>query len=405
MGTAADGGPGAGFGSLLRSYRTAACLTQEEVARRSGLSVRALSDMERGHTAKPLSRSVRLLADALDLDAGQRARLVAAVHGEPDQAGMPAPADRRAGRYAGLVVPRQLPAGVRHFAGRSAELRALTGLLDQVAADGALGVAVISGPAGVGKTALAVHWGHQVANRFPDGQLYVDLRGRDSATGPTAPTEADWLGRDQATGVTALAGAELRGCDRATGPVAPGEAVCGFLGAFGVARDLVPAGLEAQAALYRSLLAGRRVLIVADNARDEHQVRPLLPGAGGNLVVVTSRSRLGGLVAREGARYLGLDALSQAESWQLLAGRLGAARLSAEPRAAAELISRCERLPLRLAEAAARAAVSSDVMLATLVAELGGQDDLAVPVGLAIGGENVIRPGARTTIRSVKDLN
>jgi hypothetical protein len=155
-------------------------------------------------------------------------------------------------------------------------------------------ISVIDGTAGIGKAALAVHWAHQVADRFPDGQLYVNLRGFDPAGTPVTPTEA----------------------------------IRGFLGALGVPSAQVPAGVQEQAARYRSLVAGRRMLVPLDNARDAGQVRPLLPGSPGCLVVVTSRSRLLSLVAVEGAEPLSLDVLTMAEARELLSRRLGAVRLA-----------------------------------------------------------------------------
>jgi transcriptional regulator with XRE-family HTH domain len=330
-------GSGARFGDLVRSYRSKACLTQEEVAFRSGLSVRSISDMERGRTTRPLSRSVRLLADALELDPQARAGLVAAAHGGTSQAGLPS-----AGPGGDLtqhpqpLVPRQLPAPVRHFAGRSVELARLSGLLDQPPGGGVAAICAMAGTAGIGKTALAVHWAHQVADRFPDGQLFVNLRGFGHCGAPTKPDEA----------------------------------VCGLLGALDMRPEEIPASPDARTALYRSLLATRRMLLVLDNAADERQVRPLLPGGRENLVIVTSRSQLIGLVAIEGASPLSLDSLSTADARRLLAGRLGPARLAREPQAAADLIDLCARLPLALAVAAARAAICPAGLLATLVAEL-----------------------------------
>ena len=169
-----------------------------------------------------------------------------------------------------VAVPRQLPAAVAGFAGRAAELEALTSLLEEAALPGGtVVISAIDGTAGIGKTALAVQWAHQVADRFPDGQLYVNLRGFD----PAEP------------------------------PMTPAEAIRGFLDAFEVPAARIPVSLDAQAALYRSLLAGRRVLVLLDNARDADQVRPLLPGSPGCSVVVTSRNRLTGLIA-DGARPL-----------------------------------------------------------------------------------------------------
>jgi len=237
-----------------------------------------------------------------------------------------------------VSVPQQLPGAVRGFTGRSAELEALTGLLDRSGAPGggAIVISAIGGTAGVGKTALAVHWAHQVAGRFPDGQLYVNLRGFHS------------LGT----------------------PMSPAEAIRGFLDSLGIAAERIPAGPDAQAGLYRSLMSGRRMLVVLDNAQDAEQVRPLLPGSSGCLTLVTSRSQLTGLVAAEGAHSLTLDLLTDAEAHELLALRLGEARLCAEPRAAAELIRLCACLPLALAIAAARASTRRGLRIGALAEEL-----------------------------------
>jgi DNA-binding SARP family transcriptional activator len=249
------------------------------------------------------------------------------------------------------VVPRQLPAAVPHFAGRAAELAALDGLLEQDGEKmpGTVVISAIGGTAGVGKTALAVHWAHQVADRFPDGQLHVNLRG----FGPG--------GR----------------------PVTSGEAVRAFLDGLRVPHGQIPTDEQAQAALYRSLLAGRRMLIVLDNARDPAQVRPLLPGAPGCLVLVTSRNQLAGLAAADGAHLLTLDVLTEPEARAVLAGRLSPARVGAEQAVIAELARLCARLPLALGVTAARAAASPGLPLAALAAEL--RDASARLAGLDTG--------------------
>ncbi len=235
-------------------------------------------------------------------------------------------------------APRMLPAAVPHFAGRAAELRQLTRLLDRHRGEtpGATLISVIHGTAGVGKTTLAVRWAHQVADRFPDGQLYVNLRGFDPA-GP---------------------------------PVSPAQAIQGLLEALSVPAGQLPGSLDAQAGLYRSRLAGQQVLILIDNARDVGQVRPLLPGGGGCLVLVTSRERLTGLIAAEAAVPITLDVLSAAEARAMLRGRLGADRVLREPAAVDRLIEVTARLPLGLSVAAARAAQRPSSPLAALAAEL-----------------------------------
>jgi DNA-binding SARP family transcriptional activator/tetratricopeptide (TPR) repeat protein len=235
------------------------------------------------------------------------------------------------------AVPRQLPPGVRHFTGRRHELAALAGLLTEAGErGGAMVISAIDGTAGIGKTTLAVHWAHLVADRFPDGQLYVNLRGFD----PSGT------------------------------PVRPATVVRDFLQALGVGPDQIPVGQEAQAALYRTTVAGRRLLIVLDNARETDQVRPLLPGSAGCLVLVTSRARLADLAATDGAHLLTLDRPSEDEARVLLDGLAGAGLVAAEPRAAGQLIGLCARLPLALSIAAARATGRRRFPLAALAAEL-----------------------------------
>lgn len=238
-------------------------------------------------------------------------------------------------------VPAQLPMGVRGFTGRALELAQLERVLASTREQhSAVVVSAVSGTAGVGKTSLAVHWARSAQGAFPDGQLYVNLRG--FAPGGAA--------------------------------VDPAEAVRGFLDAFGVPLSRIPAGLEAQAGLYRSLLAGRRVLVVLDNARDAEQVRPLLPGAPGCLALVTSRRLLTGLAATEGAHLMTLGLLAPDEARELLAGRLGSDRTAAEPAAVREIVVRCAGLPLALAIVAARAAARPRLPLALLAQELRGAD-------------------------------
>ena len=240
----------------------------------------------------------------------------------------------------GIAPPAQLPMAVPGFAGRARELARLDEIAARVGEKGSAGVviAAVSGTAGVGKTALAVQWAHRAAHRFPDGQLYVNLRGFD-------PSGA---------------------------AVGPDEAIRGFLEAMGVGPHRIPVGLEAQAALYRSVLFGRRVLILLDNARDADHVRPLLPGSSAALVLVTSRNQLPGLVAAEGAHPLNLDLLTTDDARDLLVRRLGRERTEAEPGAVDEIIARCARLPLALSMAAARAALHPGFSLAWIAEELRG---------------------------------
>jgi DNA-binding SARP family transcriptional activator/uncharacterized protein YjbI with pentapeptide repeats len=239
------------------------------------------------------------------------------------------------------VMPRQLPAGVRHFAGRDAELLELDQVLSDALKTRAATVVVITGTAGVGKTSLALHWAHRVAGDFPDGQLHVNLRGYD-------PSGA---------------------------PVTPAEAIRILLNGLGVAREQVPDTQEAQAGLYRSLMAEGRMLIVLDNARDADQVRPLLPGGSGCLALITSRSALSGLVAAVGAYPVPLGLLAEPDAQALLAARLGAERTSAEPVAVSQITGLCSRLPLALAITAARAAAKPALPLSALARELAGEQD------------------------------
>ncbi|MFI1884455.1 AfsR/SARP family transcriptional regulator [Streptomyces jumonjinensis] len=249
-----------------------------------------------------------------------------------------------------LPTPAQLPHDLPMFTGRRTELdRALALLVDGTGTTGTATIAAISGMAGVGKSTFAVHLAHRMADRFPDGQLYVNLRGFDPS------------------------GAILQSV----------EAVRGLLDALGVPPEHIPRCPDAQAALYRSVLAGRRILVVLDNARDTEHVRPLLPGAPGCLTLVTSRNELPGLVAAHGAHMLTLCPFDGEEARELLALRLGADRVTAEPRAVSEIIRRCAGLPLALTCLAARAAARPHFPLSAVATELreahGSLDAFTVP--------------------------
>lgn len=235
-------------------------------------------------------------------------------------------------------VPRQLPPDVPLFTGRSVYLAALDALYqhDTEMEARALTLALIDGTGGMGKSTLVRHWAHQHLDRFPDGQLWVDLRGFDPSGEPMP--------------------AEL--------------AVRGFLGALGVPADLVPLDENAQTGMYRSLVAGRRMLVVLDNARDTQQVVPLLPGGHSCTALVTSRRHLSGLVTAHGARRVKIDIFSQLEAREFLVSRLGADRLQAEPEAVTALLEFCAGLPLALSVMASRAAEHSEFPLSVLVEEL-----------------------------------
>ena len=318
-------GKSTAFGALLRELRLSASLTIEGLAEASGVSVRGIGDLERGRRAAPQRRTVAALAVGLGLGETDQERLLAAA---------------RSGRspgYSPLGV-RAFPRGIDDFVGRRPELARLAELADMAAgphlsADrhlpvgqpdrGAVAggqpvrrgaeqpvVAAVSGSPGTGKTTLALHAARELADRFPDGQLMVELHGMDDA------------------------------------PPSPAELMLGVLKALGVAdRDLAKAGPQGHPALYRHLLADRRCLLVLDNARDEAQVRPLLPGAGAGMVVVTSRRMLTGL---ESVHRLPLGELGAAEATAFLTGLVGAERGDADPAALAEVAQRCGHLPLAL---------------------------------------------------------
>jgi len=358
----------AGIDPQVRAHPVFTAIDQEylaavgilaEAALDSGHGEPALAPVRRAAVSNPLdeplqARLMLLLAaggrqaEALAVYQNVRAQLVAELGLDPGQ-------ELRAAHQRVLrqetpparpvpVGPAQLPSDLPAFTGREAALsRAFALFGDDPPNDDPLGAAptpasiiVIDGMAGIGKTTLAVHWSHLIADRFPDGQLYVNLRGFDP------------IGS---------------GLD-------PAVAVRGFLEALGVSPNQIPAGLDAQAALYRSLVAGRELLVLLDNARDVEQVRPLLPGSTRCLVIVTSRNKLAGLVARDGALPVTLDLLSPSEARAALAARLGAGRVIAEPAAVEDIITACGRLPLALAIVSARARGHPDFPLAALAAEL-----------------------------------
>jgi DNA-binding SARP family transcriptional activator len=237
-------------------------------------------------------------------------------------------------------VPSQLPARPALFTGRSREVAALDRTLrTYTRVEQAAGVAAIVGGAGIGKTSLALHWAHEHADEFPDGQLFIDLHGFDSSDSPTSP----------------------------------GRAIRSFLHALGVSPAEVPADSDALAALYRSHVANKRMLIVLDNARDTAQVAPLLPGRSGCVVLVTSRHQLAGLVTGHSAEQLVLGALDPTDSYRALTRLIGADKVEAEPKAVAVLLDRCAGLPLALSILSARATTHSEHPLAALAAEI--QDD------------------------------
>jgi DNA-binding SARP family transcriptional activator len=299
-----------------------------------------------GRPAEALARYELLrarLADELGTSPSeevQQARL--AVLGQDQELALRSPTDP-APAPPTIARPNLLPPDVGYFTGRDQQAKALFDLLDQ---DGeqptAVVITAIAGTAGVGKSALAVHWAHQVRDRFPDGQLYVNLRGYSTAA-----------------------------------PARPIEALAVLLHALGVPAERIPVTVEQAAGLYRTLLADKRVLVVLDNAHSADQVRPLLPGGAGCLVLVTSRDRLAGLVAREGARRLTLDVLAPDEAGELLARIIGDDRARAEPKAIAELARVCAFLPLAMRNAAANLADQPHRIIADYANELREGNRLA----------------------------
>ncbi|MFJ9118608.1 ATP-binding protein [Streptomyces sp. NPDC102394] len=334
----------AGFDAVDRE-RLAALREAADAALDAGVPDAVLARLRGAAAAHPLdeplsARLIHVLAaagsrsEALDVYRTVCARLA-------DELGIDPGAELRDAHRAVLLdpgplppVPAQLPHDLPTFTGREEELAEVLAPLENLS--GTLLITAIDGMAGIGKTTLAVHWAHRIAGRFPDGQLYVDLRGFDpSGTAMSA-----------------------------------GEAVRLFLDALGVPPEQVPHETQAQAALYRTLLSGRRMLVLLDNARDTDQIRPLLPGAPGCLAIVTSRRRLPSLVAAHGAHTLTLRPLDADRARAFLARRLGAARLVGEERAVAEITELCAGLPLALACVAARAAAHPHFPLSAVAAEL-----------------------------------
>jgi transcriptional regulator with XRE-family HTH domain len=307
------------FPELLRWRRQRSGLTQAQLAELSGLGVRTIRNWEQGWVLHPHKDSVRRLAEGLGLTGEARAtfeRIAAGTH--LVQPGVvPEP-------------PRQLPHDLADLTGRLEETSRLRAWLCPEDGTVAAPVVVISGPPGVGKTALAVHVSHQLREHFPDGQLFVDLRGPLGA------------------------------------PLEPSAVLAALLRAVDVAASAIPAELHERVALYRTRLAERRVLLVLDDAVSEAQVRPLLPGGRGGAALVTSRSRLAGI---EGVSAMSLGVLEVGESMELLARVAGQQRVAAEPEAALAVIGLCGGLPLAVRIAGARLGARPHLQLARLADE------------------------------------
>jgi transcriptional regulator with XRE-family HTH domain len=304
--------PGLSFAGLLRQLRAEARLTQEELAEAAGLSPRSVSDLERAIHRTAQKETARLLADALGLAGPTRDSFVAAARGKARAAEVLA---ARQGVMPGAfaaAATRTLPHDVASFTGRGAELTQLLGAVDDLAPEGGVvGVHAIGGMAGIGKTAFAVHAAHQLAPRFPAGQIFLPLHGH-------TPGQR---------------------------PVDPGDALASLLLTAGVAAAQIPPGLEARMALWRDRIAGKQLLLVLDDAASSEQVRPLLPGSGGCLVLVTSRRRL---TALDDARAVSLDTLPPGQAAALLVRLAARPGLSPADPAVAELTRLCGCLPLAI---------------------------------------------------------
>ena len=331
---------GGEFGQLLAGFRFGRGLSQDELADRSGMSVRAIRSLEHGQVGRPRWASVSLLADALGLSDAERAAFREAAAGSRGRAG-------GAGEEGPSRVPvalSQLPPDIEDFTGREDALdRLRVRMAGRPSGSTAVVITGAVGKAGVGKTALAVHVAHQLRPKFPDGQLYVNLRGAEAQA------------------------------------LAPAEVLGRFLRALGVEGQCLPQDVDSRAGLYRSLLADRRMLVVLDNAADEAQVRPLLPAGAGNAVLVTSRVRLAGLTPAE---VIDLGVLPPEQAVELLGKIVGPSRVAAELEAASQLAALCGYLPLALRIVGARLAAKPHWRVQRLADRLGAHhrrlDELAV---------------------------
>jgi tetratricopeptide (TPR) repeat protein/DNA-binding XRE family transcriptional regulator len=334
--------PALSFAGLLRQFRTEARLTQEELAEAAGLSPRSVSDLERGVNRTARKDTAVLLADALSLAGEIRVLFVAAARGRAPAA------DVLAARHDGVpggsaaAATRSLPRDVGSFTGRDPELARLMGMLVGMAADGGPpGICVIDGMAGIGKTTFVVHAAHRLTGSFPDGQFFLPLHAH-------TPGQA---------------------------PVGPADALASLLLTAGVAEQHIPPGLEARAGRWRDYVAGKKILLLLDDAAGHEQVRPLLPGTAGSLVLITSRRRL---IALEDAAVISLGTLSPDEAAVLLARLAGRADLRSGRGPAGQITQLCGYLPLAIGMLARQLRHHPARTGAELVADLAAAHDRLV---------------------------
>jgi transcriptional regulator with XRE-family HTH domain len=326
-----------GFGSLLRRFRTAAGLTQEELAESAALSPRTVSDLERGISLTARAPTARLLATALNLTGTARREFLVAARGSEPAAGesdaVSIQQESGSGRH------RTLPRDISAFTGRADELaRAVRTVTDASIGGGVIGICAIGGMAGIGKTTLAVHAAHALARQFPDGQIFV-------------PLHAHTPGQR---------------------PVDPSDALGSLLIAAGIDARQIPADQDARERRWRDYLAGKKVLLVLDDAIGHDQVRPLLPGSGGSTALVTSRQRL---TALEDAAVIDLDALPEGDAVRLLVLLSGRGGLNANDPGVAELTQLSGYLPLAIGMLARQLHHHPTWTAAGLAAELAGARD------------------------------
>jgi transcriptional regulator with XRE-family HTH domain len=301
--------PALSFSGLLRQLRVEARLTQEELAEAAGISARSVSDLERGISRTARKDTALVLADALQLAESVRVLFVAAARGKAEPADvLDAVAGKIKGSFAAAAT-RGLPRDIAAFTGRHAELSRLIGVTDFLAANGGVvGIHAIDGMAGIGKTAFAVHAAHRLAHAFPNGQYFLPLHAHTSGQRP----------------------------------VDPSDALASLLLTAGVPAARIPPGVEARAGRWRDYVADKKILLVLDDAISHEQVRPLLPGTAGSVVLVTSRRRLTALLD---ATVISLDTLPAEEGAQLLARLAARPDLDSAPSLTTELARLCGYLP------------------------------------------------------------